>query len=157
MSNPFVTVSGVSYEVSKLSEKAQMFLQDLVRTVQEYNGVFGTYRQSLTLTNTYSGGLKTEIEKANLPTMYTAPGPDSNVPSIKIDETIYDASNLPEEVEVYVSELMKAGNQKANLEFRLRQLDAARITLLNVLQNEIEESKPEPMDPQPSLEEANAA
>ncbi len=148
MTAPYLTVSGISYELSSLSDRAKMLSTDLFRTVQEYQGVLAGYRQSLTLTSTYSGGLKAEVEKADLPQVFSY-AVDSDAPTIKIDETTYDAKELPDEVKGYVSELVRANKTKTDLEFRLRQLDAARTAYIRAIQDEIKESQPAPMDPQP--------
>lgn len=145
---PHVTVSGLSYEIEKLSDRSRLLLSDLFRTVQEIKAVMGSYRQSLTLTNTYSSGLKTEVEKANLPQLYE--NELDALPAIKIDETTYNASDLNDEVKAYLSALVDAGKQKTSLEFRLRQLDAARVAYITAIQQDIEATSPELMDPQPT-------
>lgn len=150
MTSPYITVSGTSYELSALNDRCKMLASDLVRTVQEYRALLANYRQSLTLTNAYSGGLKTEIEKADIPQVFSY-AVDSDTPVIKIDEKSYDASNLPDEVKAYVSELVRANNQKSSIEFRLRQLDAAKTSYTNAIKAEIEDSQPSPMDPQPEI------
>jgi hypothetical protein len=148
MSSPFVTVSGISYEFSALNDRCRSLISDLVRTAQEYQALLANYRQSLTLTNVYSGGLKEQVEKADLPQVFSY-AVDPETPIIKIDDTSYDASNLPDEVKAYVSELVKANKQKTSVEYRLRQLDAARSAFNKAIQLEIESSQPTPMDPQP--------
>lgn len=153
MAAPYLTVAGTSYEISALNDRSRMLTGDLFRTVQEYEGVLASYKQSLTLTNTYSGGLKSEIEKADVPQVFSY-AVDSDAPVIKINDNSYDASDLPEEVKAYVGELVRANQQKNNLEFRLRQLDAARTAFITAIQSEISESQPVPMDPQPELEQA---
>ena len=70
MSSSFVTVSGISYEFSALNDRCKSLIGDLIRTVQEYQALLANYRQSLTLTNAYSGGLKDEVEKAALPQVF---------------------------------------------------------------------------------------
>jgi hypothetical protein len=125
-----------------------MLAGDLIRTVTEYQTLMANYRQSVTLTTSYSAGLKQEVENSNVPTLYSAE--DSDTPVIKINDTNYDASNLPAEIQHYVSELVRANSQKSNLEYRLRQLDAARVSFTKAIQDEVNDSKPAPMDPQPS-------
>jgi hypothetical protein len=119
--------------------------------VQEYQAIMASYRQSLTLTNTYSGGLKDQIEKAELPQVFPY---DDEKPTIKVNDLTYDASEMPDEVKAYVAELVRANSQKTTLEFRLRQLDAARTAFIKAIQDEIAESQAAPMDPQPELEQA---
>ena len=60
---PSVTINDKKYLISDLDEKSKVFLNDLTRTVIEYKELLRNYIQSLTLTNTYASGLKTEVEK----------------------------------------------------------------------------------------------
>ena len=132
---PSVTINDEKFLIENLNDKSKMFLNDLTRTVMEYKELLRSYNQSLTLTNTYASGLKTEVEKVGLEETS-----EENVPSITIADKKYDGSDLPDSVKAYVSELVRANNNKNVLEFRLRQLDAARITYINSLKAEIEES-----------------
>lgn len=150
MTAPFVTVSGTSYELSELSDRCKMLISDLVRTAKEYQALFANYRQSLTLTSVYSDGLKNEVEKADLPLVFDY-AVDSDTPLIKINDKSYDASDLPNEVKAYVSELLKANVQKTSVEYRLRQLDAARSAFNKAINDEILSTQPTPMDPQPEI------
>jgi hypothetical protein len=146
---PHITVDGTAYAIDQLNDRLRQLAGDLLRTVQEYRSLLSNYRQSLTLTNAYSGGLKQEVEKADLPVLFSSVS-DSEKPVIKIDEVSYDASALPDSVKAYVAELVRANQQKTGLEFRLRQLDAARSAYVKAIQDEIGESNPSPMDPQPA-------
>ena len=101
----------------------------------EYKELMRSYNQSLTLTNTYVSGLRTEVEKVGL-----EESSNEDSPSITIDDKTYDGSDLPDTVKAYVSELVRANQTKTNIEFRLRQLDAARVSFINALQSEIEDS-----------------
>jgi hypothetical protein len=148
---PYITISGTSYDLESLNDRCKLLAGDLVRTVQEYQAIMASYRQSLTLTNTYSGGLKDQIEKAELPQVFPY---DDEKPTIKVNDLTYDASEMPDEVKAYVAELVRANSQKTTLEFRLRQLDAARTAFIKAIQDEIAESQAAPMDPQPELEQA---
>ena len=132
---PSVTINDKKYLVEDLNDKSKLFLNDLTRTVMEYKELLRTYNQSLTLTNTYASGLKTEVEKVGLPE-----SSNEDSPSIKIADKTYDGSDLPDTVKAYVSELVRANQNKTNLEYRLRQLDASRITFINSLKTEVEES-----------------
>ena len=151
MTAPYITCEGTAYAIDALSERARLLAKDLLRTVQEYRALIANYRQSLTLTNTYSGGLKEEVEKAELPVAINNPYSEEEKPTIKIGDVSYEANDLPDSVKAYVTELLRANNQKTQLEFRLRQLDAARVAYVKAIQDEIAETKPEPMDPQPEL------
>ena len=132
---PSVTINEKKYLVADLNDKSKLYLNDLSRTVMEYKELLRNYNQSLTLTNTYASGLKSEVEKVGLPE-----SSEGDSPSITIGDTKYDGSDLPESVKAYVSELLRANKNKTSLEYRLRQLDAARITFINSLQAEVEES-----------------
>lgn len=156
MTAPYLTVEGTSYLIDQLNDRSRLLASDLVRTVQEYRALIASYRQSLTLTNAYSGGLKDEVEKAELPVAIDNPYADEAKPTITIGDVSYEANDLPDSVKAYVTELLRANKQKTSLEFRLRQLDAARSAYVKAIQDEIAESKPEPMDPQPELEDSQA-
>jgi len=132
---PSVTINDKKYLVEDLNDKSKLFLNDLTRTVMEYKELLRSYNQSLTLTNTYASGLKTEVEKVGLPE-----SSNEDSPSITIADKTYDGSDLPDTVKAYVSELVRANKNKTNLEYRLRQLDASRITFINSLKAEVEES-----------------
>ena len=132
---PSVTINDKKYLVEDLNAKSKLFLNDLTRTVMEYKELLRSYNQSLTLTNTYASGLKTEVEKVGL-----QESSNEDSPSITIADKTYDGSDLPDTVKAYVSELVRANQSKTNLEYRLRQLDASRITFINSLKAEVEES-----------------
>ena len=132
---PSVTINEKKYLVEDLNDKSKLFLNDLTRTVMEYKELLRSYNQSLTLTNTYASGLKTEVEKVGLPE-----SSNEDSPSITIADKTYDGSDLPDTVKAYVSELLRANQNKTNIEYRLRQLDAARITFINSLKETVEAS-----------------
>ena len=132
---PSVTINDKKYLVEDLNDKSKLFLNDLTRTVMEYKELLRSYNQSLTLTNTYASGLKTEVEKTGLPE-----SSNEDSPSITIADKKYDGSDLPDTVKAYVSELVRANQNKTNIEYRLRQLDAARITFINSLKETVEAS-----------------
>jgi len=132
---PSVTINDQKYLISELDDKSKSLLNDLTRTVMEYKELLRSYNQSLTLTNTYASGLKTEVEKTGLPESL-----NEESPSITIADKKYDGSDLPDTVKAYVSELIRANQNKTNIEYRLRQLDAARITFINTLKQAVEAS-----------------
>ena len=132
---PSVTINDKKYLVEDLNDKSKLFLSDLTRSVMEYKELLRSYNQSLTLTNTYASGLKTEVEKVGL-----QESSNEDSPSITIADKTYDGSDLPDTVKAYVGELVRANQNKTNLEYRLRQLDASRITFINSLKAEVEES-----------------
>ena len=137
---PSVTIDDKKYLVEDLNDKSKLFLSDLTRSVMEYKELLRSYNQTLTLTNTYASGLKTEVEKVGLPE-----SSNEDSPSITIADKTYDGSDLPDTVKAYVSELVRANQNKTNLEYRLRQLDASRITFINSLKAEVEESGIKPV------------
>lgn len=138
---PSVTINEQKYLISDLDEKSKSLLNDLTRTVMEYKELLRSYNQSLTLTNTYASGLKTEVEKVGL-----QESSNENSPSITIADKKYDGSDLPDTVKAYVSELIRANQNKSNIEYRLRQLDAARITFINTLKEAVEASGVSPTE-----------
>ena len=132
---PSVTINDQKYLISDLDERSKNLLNDLTRTVMEYKELIRSYNQSLTLTNTYASGLRTEVEKTGLQEIS-----NEDSPSITIADKKYDGSDLPDTVKAYVSELLRANQNKTNIEYRLRQLDAARITFINTLKEAVEAS-----------------
>tara|TARA_Y200000002_G_scaffold371364_1_gene367925 strand:+ start:127 stop:582 length:456 start_codon:yes stop_codon:yes gene_type:complete len=136
---PSVTVNDKKFLVENLNDKSKLLLNDLTQTVMEYKELLRSYNQSLTLTNTYASGLKTEVEKVGLPESN-----EEGAPKITIADKSYDGSDLPDSVKAYISELVRANKNKSVLEYRLRQLDAARITYINSLDAEIIESEINP-------------
>ena len=138
---PSVTIDDNKYLIKDLDDRSRMFLNDLTRTVMEYKELLRSYNQSLTLTNTYASGLKNEVEKVGLPESST-----EDSPTITIAEKTYDGSDLPDSVKAYVSELVRANQNKTSLEYRLRQLDAARVTFINSLKSAVEESGVSPTE-----------
>ena len=77
---------------------------------------------------------------------------DQEKPTITIDDNRYDASEAPDSVKQYISDLTNSCRQKNNLEFRLRQLDAAKNAYFTAVKDEIQTSGISPMDPQPEKE-----
>ncbi len=138
---PSVTINEKKYLVADLNDKSKVYLGDLTQTVMEYKELLRNYNQSLTLTNTYASGLKSEVEKVGLPE-----SSEEGAPTITIADKTYDGSDLPDSVKAYVSELLRANKNKTTIEYRLRQLDAARITFINSLKSEVEESGISPTD-----------
>ena len=138
---PSITVNDKKFLVEQLNDKSKLLLNDLTRTVMEYKELLRSYNQSLTLTNTYASGLKSEVEKVGLPE-----STEEGAPKITIADKSYDGSDLPDSVKAYISELVRANKNKSALEYRLRQLDAARITYINSLDSEITDSEISPLE-----------
>jgi len=132
---PTITIADDKYLIDDLSDRGKLLVSDLYRTSMEYNELFRSYNQTVTLTNTYASGLKGEVEKANLPEKT-----EESESSITIEDKSYDGSDLPDTVKAYISELVRANNNKSSLEFRLRQLDAARNAYISSLKDDISNS-----------------
>ena len=152
---PYITANGVAYEIDELSDVAKRHTSDLFKTVQEYRELFKAYKQNLTVTGAYSSNLKQIIEENNLPVVYVSGNEigDPERSTIKVDDTVYDATDLPDAVKVSLQELIQTSNQRSVIEYRLRQLDAARTSFITALQSEIESTSPKSMDPQPETTE----
>ena len=74
---------------------------------------------------------------------------DNEQPLLTIDDKSYDATNIPDTVRLYVEDLVRNNQERSQLEFRLRQLDAARTAYLSAIRDELESSGAQPLDPQP--------
>ena len=132
---PTITIDDAKYLIDDLSDRSRLLVSDLYRTSMEYNELVRSYNQTLTLTNTYASGLAGEVKKADLPETN-----EDSQSSITIDDKSYDGSDLPDTVKAYIDELVRANNNKSGLEFRLRQLDAARTAYISSLKEEIANS-----------------
>ena len=152
---PYITSNGVAYELDALSDVAKRHASDLFKTVQEYRELFKSYKQTVTVTGAYSSNLKQLIEDNKLPVVYVSnnENADPELATIKVNDTVYDATDLPDAVKGSLQELVQCSNQRSVLEYRLRQLDAARTSFITALQAEIETSSPTPMNPQPEASE----
>jgi len=148
---PYITSNGIAYTIDSLNDTAKRHASDLFKTVQEYRQLLGSYKQSLTVNNAYSSGLKKVLEESDTPVLFVEPSEDR--PTIKVDDVVYDATELPDLVKASIRELVQSTNQKALIEYRLRQLDAARSAFVAALQSEIASSSPAPMDPQPESQQ----
>lgn len=146
---PVLTIDGVAYDFNGLSDRARMLSVDFVRTDQEWNALQHRYRQFVAMEVTYVNSLKEEVEKAKLEPVYTSDPEKSEVPLLTIDQVSYDASKIPDAVRLYVEDLVRNNQERGQLEFRLRQLDAARSAFLEVIRQELKESEAKPLDPQP--------
>jgi hypothetical protein len=68
---------------------------------------------------------------------------------LTIDDKSYDATKIPDNVRLYVEDLVRNNQERSQLEFRLRQLDAARTAYLAAIRDELQASGAQPLDPQP--------
>lgn len=145
---PVLTIDGVAYDFNSLSDRARMLSVDFVRTDQEWNELQHRYRQFVAMEVTYVNSLKEEVEKAKLEPVYTSDPEKSEVPLLTIDQVSYDASTIPDAVRLYVEDLVRNNQERGQLEFRLRQLDAARSAFLEVIRQELKERDGEQHDNQ---------
>jgi hypothetical protein len=147
---PVLTLDGTAYAFDDLSDRARMLSVDFVRTDQEWMALQHRYRQFVAMEATVVSQLKQEVEKSDMEPVWTSGEPtDSDKPLLTIDSKSYDATNIPDSVRVYVEDLVRNNQERGQLEFRLRQLDAARSAYLGVIREDIESSGTKPMDPQP--------
>ena len=146
---PVLTIDGLAYDFNGLSDRARMLSVDFVRTDQEWTALQHRYRQFVAMEVTYVNSLKEEVEKAKLEPVYTSDPEKSEVPLLTIDQVSYDASKIPDAVRLYVEDLVRNNQERGQLEFRLRQLDAARSAFLEVIRTELKDSEAKPLDPQP--------
>lgn len=153
-----LTLDGMAYAFESLNERAQMLGVDCVRTDQEWYALQHRYRQFVAMQATVVSHLKQEVESSDMQPVWTSGNPnDSDQPLLTIDDKSYDASEIPDNVRLYVEDLMRNNQERDQLEFRLRQLDAARTTYLAELRDELESSGAQPLDPQPGSEQVAQA
>ena len=175
-----LTVDGQSYPFTQLSERAQGLSLDYVRTDQEWSQLQHRYRQFLAMETTVVNSLKAEVERSGMEPLAsgTTPSPDAGDdpggpaepaamaqpagrpgaeerPRLSIDGLSYDASALPSAVQLVVDDLIRNTEERRELEFRLRQLDAARITYLQEIRQELAMSTTQPLTSTATLEGAN--
>lgn len=144
---PQLTIDGRSYLFEALSERARMLSLDYVRTEQEWAQLLHRYRQFVAMESTVVNHLKDEVQKAELqPVEINGDPAASERPLLTIDATSYDASAIPDTVRLYVEDLVRNSQERQQLEFRLRQLDAARTTYLSEIRAELETSGAQPID-----------
>ncbi|MBM5808665.1 MAG: hypothetical protein FJ051_02425 [Cyanobacteria bacterium M_surface_9_m1_291] len=147
---PTLTVDGVSYGFEGLSERARLLSVDFIRSDQEWQALQHRYRQFVAMEATVVNSLKAEVEQAGLQPVWTSgASADTEQPLLTIDGTSYDAAALPDNVRLYVDDLVRNNQERGELEFRLRQLDAARLGYLAVIREELSSSGAVPLDPQP--------
>jgi hypothetical protein len=156
---PVLTLDGTAYAFDALSERARLLSVDFVRTDQEWMALQHRYRQFVAMEATVVNHLKEEVEKSEMEPVWTSGNPsESEQPLLTIDDKSYDATKIPDNVRLYVEDLVRNNQERGQLEFRLRQLDAARTAYLGAIREELESSGTQPLDPQPEAPaEAEAA
>lgn len=147
---PVLTLDGTAYAFDGLNERAQLLSVDFVRTDQEWQALQHRYRQFVAMEATVVNHLKEEVDKSEMEPVWTSGNPiESEQPLLTIDDKSYDASAIPGNVRLYVEDLVRNNQERTQLEFRLRQLDAARTAYLGAIREELEGSGAQPLDPQP--------
>jgi len=108
---PTITIADDKYLIDDLSDRGKLLVSDLYRTSMEYNELFRSYNQTVTLTNTYASGLKGEVEKANLPEKT-----EESESSITIEDKSYDAIYSSHNIEhLYAHEVELALNEMSRV------------------------------------------
>jgi hypothetical protein len=79
------------------------------------------------------------------PVWTSGSGAESDHPLLTIDDKSYDATAIPDSVRLYVEDLVRSNQERSQLEFRLRQLDAARTAYLAALRDELNSTGAEPL------------
>ena len=148
---PVLTLDGVAYAFESLSERARLLTLDVIRTEQEWQSLNHRYRQVLAMDTTIVNTMKVEVEQAGLePLESNGEASSSETPLLTIDALSYDASAIPERVRVLLDDLVRNNQDRNQLEFRLRQLDASRLGYLSGIREELSSSGVTPLNPQPT-------
>jgi len=148
---PVLSLDGLAYAFDALSERTQLLSVDYVRTDQEWQALQHRYRQFVAMEATVVNHLKEEVEKSDMQPVWTSGSPnESEQPLLTIDDRSYDVTTIPDNVRLYVEDLVHNNQERTQLEFRLRQLDAARTAYLAAIRDELESSGALPLDPQPN-------
>jgi len=116
-----LTIDGTAYGFDTLSERAQLLSVDFVRTDQEWISLQHRYRQFLAMEATVVNQLKEEVEKSEMEPVWTSGNRSETAqPLLTIDDKSYDASKIPDNIRVYVEDLVRNNQERGQLEFRLR-------------------------------------
>ena len=146
---PVLTLDGVSYAFESLSERARLLTLDVIRTEQDWQSLNHRYRQVLAMDTTIVNTMKVEVEQAGLePLESNGEASSSETPLLTIDALSYDASSIPERVRVLLDDLVRNNQDRNQLEFRLRQLDASRLGYLSGIREELSSSGATPLNTQ---------
>lgn len=145
---PLLNLDGTAYAFESLSERAQLLSVDYVRTEQEWQALQHRYRQFVAMEATVVNHLKEEVEKSEMKPVWNSGNPnESEQPLLTIDDKSYDATKIPDNVRLYVEDLVRNNQERGQLEFRLRQLDAARTAYLAAIREELDSSGAQPLEP----------
>lgn len=152
---PVFTIDGVAYAFEALNERARLLSIDYINTDQEWQQLQHRLRQFLALETTMVNSLKQEVEQSAMEPVWTSGEPrNSDQPLLTIDSKSYDATTIPDAVRLHVDDLLRNNQERSQLEFRLRQLDAARLGYLTVIREELSSGGATPLDPQPPTDGA---
>lgn len=147
---PVLNIDGVGYAFDNLSERARLLSIDFINTDQEWQQLQHRLRQLLAMETAMVNSLKEEVEQSGMEPVWTSGEPrDSDKPLLTIDSKSYDAASIPDAVRLHVEDLLRNNQDRSRLEFRLRQLDAARLGYLTVIREDLNTSGAPPLDPQP--------
>lgn len=145
--SPVLTLDGTPYAFSALSDRARWLGLDYVRTNQEWSALIHRYRQFMAMESTVVNQLKLAVESSEMQPLWTSgETPSTDIPVLTIDSRAYDATQIPAQVRQYVEDLVRNNRERGQLEFRLRQLDAARTAYLDAIRKEIAECGVAPLE-----------
>lgn len=151
---PTLLVDDKAYAFDALSDRAKLLSGDFVRTNQEWTELHHRYRQFLAMETTVVNQLKEELDRSGLQPHDPSSSDDDSPPALlTIDATAYAIDQIPDSVRLYVDDLVRANQERSLLEFRLRQLDAARSAFQSALGQELDSSGVEAL----TVERAEAA
>ena len=142
-----LTVDGVAYAYEGLSELTQLLSADYIRTEHDWQELQHRLRQFVAMESTMVDMLKQGVEQAGLEPVSTgSEASSSDQPLLTIDGQSYDATTLPDRVQMHVDDLIRNNKERSELEYRLRQLDAARLGYLSRIRDELSSSGAERLD-----------
>ena len=135
---PTLLIDDKAYAYGALSDRAKVLSNDFVRTHQEWAELQHRYRQFLAMETTVVNQLKDEVDRAGLrPHEPVTSGDLVQQALLTIDATAYAIEQIPDQARLYVNDLLRAHQERGQLEFRLRQLDAARAAYQGALRDEL--------------------
>jgi hypothetical protein len=135
---PTLLIDDKAYAYGALSDRAKVLSNDFVRTHQEWTDLQHRYRQFLAMETTVVNQLKDEVDRAGLrPHEPVTSGDLVQQALLTIDATAYAIEQIPDQARLYVNDLLRTHQERGQLEFRLRQLDAARAAYQGALRDEL--------------------
>jgi len=117
---------GERYAFASLSDRARLLSSDYLKTKREWDEQQQRYEQLVAGKTQSVSALKQEVEKAGMQPVWPMAEPDGVVrPLLTIDSKSYDATTVPDSVREQLEALLAQNKACAELEYALRQLDAA--------------------------------